>query len=176
MLFGSNMIAAAQTDEYSEFIFPRYVKTFQKLHYSSFLCDLSEEDTLQFKTKFRLSYIPTYNNTASIISIEQIKRKVTVTYIQCSIEQDGSFKLMNTIIKEYGIQEWGDFLVKIRDAMFWHLNTNSIDAGLDGSQWLVEGFDRMQNRKHKVYTWAPDGSFAEIGKYLFRLSGVNTED
>ncbi|MEM8566879.1 MAG: hypothetical protein AAGF85_10485 [Bacteroidota bacterium] len=161
----------SQIDSLSQYMFNQYRQDFKNLHQAAFICSLNEEDTLNINKKFRFSHIPSFHDTANIFSIELEKGDVYITNIKCKINDDYSFRWISTQTYTGKIREWAILVSKINDALFWHLNSNSIDLGLDGSRWLVEGINRRMNQFHTVYTWSPSGSFEEIGIYLASLCG-----
>ena len=65
---------------------------------------------------------------------------------------------------------------KINEINFWNLSTESRDdAGLDGSEWIVEVV--KDNKYHMVTRWTPgkgrQGNFRSVGEYLISLSKIN---
>ncbi len=161
----------SQIDDFSHYMFNQYRQDFKNLHEAALICSLNEEDTLSLKNKFRFSHIPSFHDTANVFSIELEKGNVYITNIKCKINDDYSFTWITSQTRTGKIREWAILVSKINDAMFWHLNSNSIESGLDGSSWLVEGINRRMNQFHTVYTWSPSGSFKEIGIYLASLCG-----
>jgi len=72
--------------------------------------------------------------------------------------------------------EWERLLYLLEQSCFWKLPTkNSSPEGEDGAQWLVEG--SKEGHYHVVDRWSPkDGSYREIGIYLLKLAGFETDD
>lgn len=70
--------------------------------------------------------------------------------------------------------EWMDFLNHIYPASFWEL-PSTIDEPLpnDGAVWVVEGVRNKQY--HSVKRVNPQEQFADLIKYLIKMSGLETE-
>lgn len=69
--------------------------------------------------------------------------------------------------------EWGRILAGIDEIGFWKLPSEASDeGGLDGAEWVIEGFDC--GRYHVVHRWTDNAlaSIAPFGLLLLELSGL----
>ncbi|MEL7530299.1 MAG: hypothetical protein AAFN10_03280 [Bacteroidota bacterium] len=72
--------------------------------------------------------------------------------------------------RNLSLKEWSSFQNVLSENCFWHMPVFDERRGLDGSNWLLEGFEPTPNRcqrrdYHFVYRWAPNTSsqaFLEI--------------
>lgn len=66
-------------------------------------------------------------------------------------------------------EEWTKVHSLLADAKFWTLPARGGGSGLDGGEWLFEGYENK--RYHVVKRWSPLGTpLATFGKYLLELS------
>jgi hypothetical protein len=82
------------------------------------------------------------------------------------------------IFKELTRTEWETFEQKLDEADYWGLNTRNMRSGLDGSDWVIDGYIKNPgwNKKqiHRVIRWSPENFFMDLGKYFLKLSGQTT--
>ncbi|HXQ74218.1 MAG TPA: hypothetical protein VN844_27185 [Pyrinomonadaceae bacterium] len=70
--------------------------------------------------------------------------------------------------------EWDAFKRLLEYSCYWEQPTDADDAGLDGAQWLLEGF--REGRYHLVVRWTPQkGSFREACLYMLKLSRLKID-
>jgi len=72
-------------------------------------------------------------------------------------------------VRELTEAEWKKILGFLEESKFWTMPTFGGSSGLDGGQWLLEGYS--DKRYHVVDRWSPLGTpLGELGKYLLGLS------
>jgi hypothetical protein len=66
--------------------------------------------------------------------------------------------------------QWAQLQAQVERAGFWKLTAVQSNMGLDGSQWIVEGY--RKSHYHIVDRWTPkDGDFRKLGLLFLRLTG-----
>ena len=71
--------------------------------------------------------------------------------------------------------EWSTIVASLTAAEFWKLPTDLGDAELDGSEWVLEGFDA--GRYHLVHCWSPGpGPFLDACKAFLKTGGFSLDE
>lgn len=123
------------------------------------------------KQVFRFTWLRTFDNPI-IVRLEKTD-KCTLTWKMS--DGAGGYDPGNLIIeksKEIELTKWDDLQKLISKSDFWNLDLGRISSGLDGSEWILEGYEPTRYRA--ITAWTPrEGKFYEACCYLLNLTDLD---
>ncbi len=123
---------------------------------------------------YRLVWMPTFH---SPVAVRVWRSGDKYFLVAKQLDGRGGYGIGNLSIertRSLTESEWMDFLNHIYPASFWGLSS-TIDEPLpnDGAAWVMEGIRNKQY--HSVKRVNPQEQFADLIKYLIKMSGLETE-
>jgi hypothetical protein len=143
-----------------------YSKQLRAMNESSLL-DISDDGT----EVYRFLWLRTFHHPVSV-RLERDRYFAQLVSIELNgaggYEPGTVWRTDNISVSD---EQWVEFILLLNKATFWNQETHRRDdAGLDGSQWVLEGV--KDGRYHVVDRWSPvSGDYREACLYLLKLSG-----
>jgi hypothetical protein len=145
--------------------------SFQNRWYSKHLHSMNEP-ILRNRTDsisiFRYTNLGTWNAPYTY-RVEKSNNLVTITYRKT--DGQGGYDtgdLVKDKTKTVALHNWDSLQTKIQAIDFWNSQTHDENIGLDGSEWILEGYSNGEY--HFMTRWSPDGygdpKFVEACNYF----------
>lgn len=123
---------------------------------------------------YRLMWVPTFHPPV-VVRIWRSGEK----YFMAAKQLDGRGgyeigKLSVEQTRSLTNDEWMNFVTSLYQAGFWDIPSNINEpVPQDGAAWVMEGIKGKQY--HSIKRRNPQGEYADLIKYLIKLSGLKTE-
>ncbi|MFB6343553.1 hypothetical protein ACE1ET_17650 [Saccharicrinis sp. FJH62] len=151
------------------------LNTFKNNWYSKHLYSLKEPVLKNLKLKnaeiYRYTNLGTWSNPVSL-TIE--KTDSTIYIFKRRTNGKGGYdagRLIENKTKKVELADWLEFKEKIKVIDFWNLNSHNEIFGMDGSEWILEGY--KDGKYHFVTRWTPDHygdeRYVEVCNFLGKL-------
>ncbi len=125
----------------------------------------------KFESAYRFLWLRTFKHPISV-RIEKCNDLITLN----TVELDGAGgyqpgKIITDLNQKLPMSIYQKICTLLADIDFWDIDTTEPISGLDGSQWILEGYS---NRKyHVVVRFSPQpGKYREICLFFLELSGL----
>jgi len=121
---------------------------------------------------YRFTWLRTFHNPIAI----RIENHGDNYYVHWKLSSGaGGYEPGKLIInKQIPIDKktWDEFIDRLHQADFWHMDTRVTTMGLDGSQWILEG--KKLNQYHVVDRWTPgyNSEFYKCCDFLITLTDL----
>jgi len=112
---------------------------------------------------YRFLWRPTFFSSPTVITVSRSGDKRAFYASQFCNQRHTSRTLT--------VEEWNKIKGLLDEAQFWTLPKIGGSSGLDGGDWLIEGYS--DPRYHVVSRWSPNGPLRKFGTYLLELSGFD---
>ncbi len=151
--------------------------------YSKFLSSMNEPSLWQASSSsslqaYRFLWLRTFHQP--VVVRMEIDESETGLLIAKVTDGKGGYETGKLIFNEtsrLSNQDVEEFILRLNELDFWELPTidESGAFGVDGSQWVLEGF---KNSKHHVLNrWSPkEGAFKETALMLLQLANVRVDN
>lgn len=77
------------------------------------------------------------------------------------------------VLSTHSPEDWEKLQQALTISCFWSLNPTDERTGLDGAQWLIEGW--RNDTYHWVDRWSPAGKVRILGGLFFALAGPRSQ-
>lgn len=165
-------LGPAQTQKEITHYFPPSVDATTSEWYSKHLKAMEEPPLWNVKegSGFRFLWLRTFHHPVAI----RVQHQGTGITLH-AIELDGNGGVLpggRLRHKDISLtsKQWTQLQAQVERAGFWKLTAVRGEMGLDGSQWIVEGY--RKGRYHLVDRWTPkNGEYRKLGLLFLQLTG-----
>lgn len=128
------------------------------------------------KEVYRFTWLRTWHSPIAVRIEKGEDNKVKLYWKVCN--GAGGYepgKLIKNKSKIVSKKNWEQFLILLNQADYWNLALGRNSAGLDGSEWILEGNNGQNYRA--VSRWSPeDGAYHDACQYLIKLTDLNIKN
>ena len=128
---------------------------------------------------YRLLLVPSFRPSVSVRLEASASAATAVTKAWVGDPFLGLGELSQDTRRQLAGEELDAFRALVKESRFWRLPSETDRAGLDGSDWVLEG--RNARSHHVVVRWSPqrtgdDAAFRELCEFMLALEAGGSSD